>query len=136
MWVNYIRSVNARQMSCDDLGESHHTASSEPVNLTILHPLSPSSMIRVVKHTPAIVVDDSDQSYAIVQHKYIIVVDDSGRYVIAEEEGERDAKTHRRKRWKCTSEIKLPTETEAQCIMATKALFQKPVQTLGGIEWY
>ena len=59
----------------------------------MLHPLSPSSTIRVVKHTPAIVVDDSDRSYAIVQHKYIIVVDDSGRCVIAEEEGERDANT-------------------------------------------
>ena len=40
-----------------------------------------------------------------------------------------------RKRWKCTSEIKLPTETEAQCIMATKELFQKPVREgLNGID--
>ena len=75
-------------------------------------------------------MDDSDQSYAIVEHKSVIVVDDSGRCVIAEEEGERDAKTHRPKRWKCTSECKLPTAMEAQCIMATKALFEKPIQTL------
>ena len=83
-----------------------------------------------MKHTPAIVVDDSDQSCAIVESNSVIVVDDSGRCVIAEEEGERDAKTHRPKRWKCTSECKLPTAMEAQCIMATKALFEKPVQTL------
>ena len=83
----------------------------------------------IVKHTPAIDVDDSDQSYAIVQHRSILV-NDSDRYVIAEEEGERDAKTNRPKRWKCTSECKFPTETEAQCIVATKVLFEKPVQTL------
>ena len=117
-----IRSVNALQMSCDDFGESHHTTSSEPFFY--------DQSYTIVKHTPATVVDDSDQSYAIVEHKSVIVVDDSGRCVIAEEEGERDAKTHRPKRCKCTSECKLPTETEAQCIMATKALFEKPVQTL------
>ena len=117
-----IRSVNALQMSCDDFGESRHTASSEPFFY--------DQSYTIVKHTPAIVVDDSDQSYAIVEHKSVIVVDDSGRCVIAEEEGERDAKRHRPKRWKCTSECKLPTATEAQCIMATKVLFEKPVQTL------
>ena len=117
-----IRSVNALQMSCDDFDESRHTASSEPFFY--------DQSYTIVKHTPAIVVDDSDQSYAIVEHKSVIVVDDSGRCVIAEEEGERDAKTHRPKRWKCTSECKLPTAMEAQCIMATKALFEKPVQTL------
>ena len=117
-----IRSVNALQMSCDDFGESHHTASSEPFFY--------DQSYTIVKHTLAIVVDDSDQSYAIVEHKSVIVVDDSGRCVIAEEEGERDAKTHRPKRWKCASECKLPTAMEAQCIMATKALFEKPVQTL------
>ena len=119
--LSCIRSVNALKMSGDDFGESRHTASSEPFfydqNYTI------------VKHTPAIVVDDSDQSYAIVEHRSVIVVDDSGRCVIAEEEGERDAKTNRHKRWKCTPECKLPTATEEQCIMATKALFEKPVQT-------
>ena len=47
-----------------------------------------------MRHTPAIVVDDSDQSYAIVEHKSVIVVDDSGRCVIAEEEGERGRNPH------------------------------------------
>ena len=42
----------------------------------------------------------------------------------------RGRRGERPKRWKCTSECKLPTATEAQCIMATKALFEKPVQTL------
>ena len=65
-----------------------------------------------------------------MKHTPAIVVDDSGRCVIAEEKGERDAKTNRPKRWKCTSECKLPTATEVQCIMATKALFEKPVQIL------
>ena len=54
----------------------------------------------------------------------------SSRFVIAEEEGERDAKTNRPKRWKFTSECNLPTATEVQCILATKSLFEKPVQTL------
>ena len=44
-----IRSVNALQMSCD---ESHHTASSEPFFYV--------QSYTIVKHTPAIVVDDSD----------------------------------------------------------------------------
>ena len=120
--LSCIRSVNALRMSGDDFGESRHTASSEPFFY--------DQSYTIVKHTPAIVVDDIDQSYAIVEHRSVIVVDDSGRCVIAEEEGERDAKTNRPKRWKCTSECKLPTATEAQCIMATKALFEKPVKTL------
>ena len=73
-----IRSVNALQMSCDDFGESHHTASSEPFY---------DQSYTIVEHTPAIVVDDSDQSYAIVEHKCVIVVDDSGRCVITGEKG-------------------------------------------------
>ena len=120
--LSCIRSVNALKMSGDDFGESRHTASSEP--FFYCHSYT------IVKHTPAIVVDNSDQSYAIIEHRSVIVVDDSGRCVIAEEEGERDAKTNRPKRWKCTSECKLPTATEAECIIATKALFEKPVQTL------
>ena len=77
-------------MSGDDFGESRHTASSEP--------LFYDQSYTFVKHKPAIVVDDSDQNYAIVEHRSVIVVDDSGRCVIAEEEGERDAKTNRPKR--------------------------------------
>ena len=60
--------------ACDDFGESHHTASSEPFFY--------DQSYTIVKHTTAIVVDDSDQSYAIVEHKSVIVVDDSGRCVI------------------------------------------------------
>ena len=93
-----IRSVNALTMTATDFGESHHTASSEPFFY--------------------------DQSYRLVKHTSPIVVDDSGRCVIAEEVGQRDSKTERPLKWKCTAECKLPTSNEAQCIVAVKALFE------------
>ena len=92
-----IRAVNSVKMSDDDL-----------VNLDILHPLNPSSMITVIALS--------------------IVVDNLGRCVIAEEEGERDVKTSRPKKWKSTSECKLPTSMEAKCIISLKELFEKPVR--------
>ena len=45
-------------MSGDHFRESHHTASSEPFFY--------DQSYSIVKHTPAIVVDDGDQSYTIV----------------------------------------------------------------------
>ena len=95
-----IRAVNSLKMSD---GESRHTASSEPFY---------------------------DQSYCPVKHTSPIVVDILGRCVIAEEEGERDVKTSRPKKWKCTSECKLPTSMEVTCIKSLKDLFEKPVRKL------
>ena len=99
-----IRSVNATKVSVDDFGESRHIASSEPYFY--------------------------DQCYSIVKHASPIVMEKSGRCVIAEEVGERDAKTQRPQSWKCTHECKLPTSEEVKRIMATKELFEKPVQKL------
>ena len=99
-----IRSVNALTMTATDFGESCHTASSEPFFY--------------------------DQSYRLVKHTSPIAVDDSGRCVIAEEVGQRDSKTERPLKWKCTAECKLPTSNEAQCIVAVKALFEEPVHKL------
>ena len=99
-----IRAVNSLKISDDDFGESRHTASSEPFFY--------------------------DQSYCPVKHTSPIVVDHLGRCVIAEEEGERDVKTSRPKRWKCTSECKLPTSMEVKCIKSLKDLFDKPVRKL------
>ena len=84
-----IRAVNSLKIADDDFGESRHTASSEPFFY--------------------------DQSYCTVKHTSPIVVDNLGRCVIAEEEGERDVKTSRPKRWKCSSECKLPTSMEVKC---------------------
>ena len=102
--LGYIRAVNSLKMLDDDFGKSRHTASSEPFFY--------------------------DQSYCPVKHTSPIVVDNLGRCVIAEEGGERDVKTSRLKKWKCTSECKLPTSMEAKCIIYLKKLFEKPVRTL------
>ena len=99
-----IRAVKSLKISDDDFGESRHTVSSEPFFY--------------------------DQSYCTVKHTSPIVVDNFGRCVIAEEEGERDVKTSRPKRWKCTSECKLPTSMEVKCIKSLKDLFEKPVRKL------
>ena len=85
-------------------GNSRHTASSEPFFY--------------------------DQCYQKVNHPSPIAVDTYGRCVIAEEEGERDAKTKRPTAWRCTPECKQPTSQEAQCILLIKELFDKPVQSL------
>ena len=99
-----IRAVNSLKIADDDFGESRHTASSEPFFY--------------------------DQSYCTVKQTSPIVVDNLGRCVIAEEEGERDVKTSRPKRGKCTSECKLPTSMEVKCIKSLKDQFDKPVQKL------
>ena len=91
-------------MTATDFGESRHTASSEPFFY--------------------------DQSYRMLKHTPSIAVDDNGRCVIAEEEGERDRKTDRPLKWKCTAECKLPTSNEAQRIVAVKVLFEEPVHKL------
>ena len=88
-------------MTATDLGESCHTASSEPFY---------------------------DQNYRLVKHTPPIVTDDNGRCVIAEEEAHR--KTDRPLKWKCTAECKLPTSNEAQCIVLVKALFKESVHKL------
>ena len=99
-----IRSVNALTMIATDFGESCHTASSEPFFY--------------------------EQSYSLVKHTYPIVVDGNGRCVISEEVGQRDSKTERPLKWKCTAKCKLPTSNEVQCIVAVKALFEEPVHKL------
>ena len=99
-----IRSVNALTMIATDFGESCHTASSEPFFY--------------------------EQSYSLVKHTSPIVVDGNGRCVISEEVGQRDSKTERPLKWKCTAECKLPTSNEVQCIVAVKALFEEPVHKL------
>ena len=53
-----------------------------------------------------------------------IVIDASGRCVIAQELGERDAKSERPLKWKCTRECKLPTPDERIRIVGIKALFK------------
>ena len=103
--LHCIRSVNALQItSASSFGNSRHTASSEPFFY--------------------------DQCYHKVNHPSPIAVDSNGRCVIAEEEGERDAKTKRPTVWRCTPKCKQPTAEEAHCIVLIKRLFDKPVQTL------
>ena len=100
-----IRAVNALDItSASGFGNSRHTASSEPFFY--------------------------DQCYQKVNHPSPIAVDSNDRCVIAEEEGERDAKTKRPTAWRCTPECKQPTSEEAQCIVLVKRLFDKPVQTI------
>ena len=99
-----IRSVNAMKIYADDFCETRHITSSEPYFY--------------------------DQCYSIVKHASPIVMEKSGRCVIAEELGERDAKIQRPQSWKCAHECKLPTSEEIKRIMATKELFEKRVQTL------
>ena len=57
-------------------------------------------------------------------------MDNLGKCVIAEEEGEQDVKTSRPKKWKCTSECKLPTSMEVKCMKSLKDLFEAPVRKL------
>ena len=100
-----IRSAYALEItSAFHFGNPRHTASSEPFFY--------------------------DQCYQKVNHLSPIAVDSYGRCVIAEEEGERDAKTKRPTAWRCTPECKQPTSEEVQCILLIKKLFDKPVQSL------
>ena len=70
------------EFSADDFGDCYHMASSEPYFY--------------------------DQSYTCEKHNSPIVIDASGRCVIAQELGERDAKSERLLKWKCTRQCKLP----------------------------
>ena len=59
-----------------------------------------------------------------------IVIDTSGRCVIAQEVGERDPKSERPFKWKCTHECKLPTLDEWTRIVGIKALFKDQTHKL------
>ena len=48
--------------------------------------------------------------------------------------GQRDSKTERPLKWKCTAECKLPTPNEAQCIVAVKAPVHKLREALNRID--
>ena len=93
-----VRKVNDLEFSADDFGDCYHTASSEPYFY--------------------------DQSYTCEKHNSPIVIDASGRCVIAQELGERYAKSERPLKWKCTRECKLPTPDEQIRIVGIKALFK------------
>ena len=108
-----IRSINAMKIYADDFGESRHITSSK----TYFY----------------------DQCYSIVKHASPIVMEKSGRCVIAEAVGARDAKTQGPQSWKCTQEGKLPTSEEVKRIMAIKELFEKPYKQIKlnmNIEWH
>ena len=102
-FLSTIRSVNALHIP-SGFGEACHTAPTEPYFY--------------------------DQSYAMVRHRSPIPVDREGRCVIAEEIGERDKKTNRPHKWKCTSECKQCTEGEGKCIFGLKSLFEETVQKI------
>ena len=92
-----VRSANVPSMSSDNLlGECYHTASSEPYFY--------------------------DQSYTLVNHDFPIPIDDSRRCVIAEEVGERNSRTDRPMKWRCTSECKSITPEEKKSIIDLKTL--------------
>ena len=58
-----------------------------------------------------------------------IPVDEQGRCAVAQEMGERDQKTRRPSKWKCTCECKFPTKEERQRIVDLKTIFES-VRTL------
>ena len=99
-----VRSVNVLPISGDDFGERYHTASSEPFFY--------------------------DQSYTLVKHDHPIHVDSDGRCAIAEEVGDRDKKTNRPTKWRCTSECKHVTADEKKSVVDLKTLFQQRVLKL------
>ena len=99
-----VRKVNYLEFSADDFGDCYHTASSEPYFY--------------------------DQSYTCEKHNSPIVIDATGRCVIAQKLGERDAKSERPLKWKCTRECKLPTPDERTRIVGIKALFKDQTHKL------
>ena len=65
-----------------------------------------------------------DQSYAKTNtRRSPIVVECKGRCVVAEEIGKIGRISERPFKWKCTSECKLPTSYERQCILDLKSMF-------------
>ena len=99
-----VRKVNDLEFSADDFGDCYHTASSEPYFY--------------------------DQSYTCEKHNSPIVIDASGRCVIAQEIGERDPKSERPLKLKCTRECKFPTPDKLTHIVGIKALFKDQTHKL------
>ena len=96
-----VGKVNDLEFCADDFGDCYHTSSSEPYFY--------------------------DQSYTCEKHNSPIVIDASGRCVIAQELGERDAKSERPLKWKYTRECKFPTPDERTRIVGHQSsLYQTP----------
>ena len=66
-----------------------------------------------------------DESYAPIKRKNAVPVNDKGKYVVAEEVGKGSEATSQAKKWKCTSECKLPTSEEWKRIVALKLQFDE-----------
>ena len=77
-----IREVNDVQVSQENFGVQYHIASSEPYFY--------------------------DESYTPIKRKNAIPVNDKGKCVVTEEVGKGSEATSQAKKWKCTSECKLP----------------------------
>ena len=130
-----FRKVNDHQFTADDFGQCFYTALSELFfyeESYYHHKDQCSSNVDVPvlfkKQVHAIRCDScvpkSDRKHMIthlekqigdmncchcMKHTTPIVIDEKGRCKIAEEIGERNAKSNRPSKWKCTSHCKLPT---------------------------
>ena len=102
-----IRDVNDVQLSEEDFGEQYHMTSSDPYFY--------------------------NESYIPMNHKNAIPVNDKGKCVVAEEVGKGSEATSQARRWKCTSECKLPTSEERKRTVALKLEFNE--SSVAALRW-
>ena len=65
--------------------------------------------------------------YTYTKRLGAIPVDLNGRYVVAEEIGDRDKDTMHPLKWKCTNECRKLTSEEVTLVLRTKSLFQMSI---------
>ena len=151
-----VRKVNDLQFTADDFGQCFHTASSEPFfyeesyyhhkdqcSSTVDVPALFKKQVHKIRCDSC--VPESDRKHMIahlenqigdmdschcMKHTTPIVIDEKGRCKISEEIGERNVKSNRPSKWKCTTHCKLPTTEQRQHIMDLKALFKEQVRKL------
>ena len=99
-----VRAVNTLDLSVTNLGEGYHTVSSEPYFY--------------------------ETAYTTCTHTGAIPVDVNGWCCMATEIGDRDKKSMRPKKWRCTEECKLPGNNEIGAILVAKAWFHEPIPKL------
>ena len=117
--IRHIKSIQIKRR--DDFGKGCHSMSTEPYFF--------DSAYQLVKRATAIPINED--GHCIIAKE--ILSDEEGKEVkaaakTAEEAKEAKAAARKKKKWECSSQCKLVTNTEVDCIVSMKAAFEMPLE--------
>ena len=117
--IRHIKSTHIKRR--EDFGKGCHSMSTEPYFF--------DSAYQLIKRGAAIPIDED--GHCIIAKE--IISDEEGKEAkaaakTAEEAREAKEVARKKKKWECSSQCKIVTNTEVDCIVSMKAAFEMPLQ--------